>query len=369
MKWNWQQKDWPHFTYKKSSLQELELLFLKRSGVLIGMQRHLQEKDKNALRVEVICDEALKTSAIEGDYLNRDSLQSSIRRHFGLATDNQKIPSAELGIAEMMVDLYETHDQAITHESLFSWHRKLSQGRTDLENFGAYRTDTSPMQVVSGYVHKPKIHFEAPPSKRMKPEMKLFMEWFNASAPGAGQALPALTRAGLAHLYFVSIHPFEDGNGRIARALAEKALSQSLGQPTLIALAQTIEAHRKLYYAELEKNNKSMEVTPWLLYFGQTILDSITTTQKSIEFLIEKTRFYEKFNGQLNERQLRIVARLFKEGVAGFKGGLSADKYIHITKTSKATATRDLHDLVEKGALTKTGELKHTRYYLKIDLA
>jgi len=365
MKWNWQQKDWPHFTYNKNSLEELELLFLKRSGILIGIQRHLQEEDKNTLKVELICDEALKTSAIEGDYLDRASLQSSIRRHFGLGTDNRRIPPAEQGIAEMMVDLYETHDQALTHQSLFSWHRKLNKGRKDLENIGAYRTDPFPMQVVSGYAHNPKIHFEAPPSKRVRLEMNQFTQWFNASAQET--ALPALTRAGLAHLYFVSIHPFEDGNGRIARALAEKALSQSLGQPTLIALAQMIETHRKLYYNALEQNNRSMEVTPWLLYFGRTILDAMTTTQKRIEFLIEKTKFYERLSGQMNERQAQVVARLFKEGVAGFKGGLSADKYIHITKTSKATATRDLHDLVGKGALTKTGELKHTRYYLNIN--
>src|SRR3989338_7927860 len=222
MKWNWQQNGWPHFAYKKSPLEELELLFLKRSGILIGIQRHLRGEDKNTLKVELISDEALKTSAIEGDYLDRESLQSSIRRHFGLATDNRKIPVAEQGIAEMMVDLYETHGQTLTHEGLFSLHRKLSKGRKDLQNIGAYRTGASPMQVVSGYVHKPKIHFEAPPSNRMRSEMRQFIEWFNASAPGRGRLLPALTRAGLAHLYFVSIHPFEDGNGRIARALAEK---------------------------------------------------------------------------------------------------------------------------------------------------
>lgn len=369
MKWNWQQKNWPHFTYQKSSLEGLEHLFLQRSGILMGTQRHLQEEDKNTLKIELICDEALKTSAIEGDYLNRDSLQSSLRRHFGLATDHRKIPPAEQGIAEMMVDLYETYDQVLTHESLFSWHQKLSKGRKDLENIGAYRTHASPMQVVSGSVYKPKIHFEAPPSKTVKTEMKQFLEWFNASVQGAAQALPALTRAGLAHLYFVSIHPFEDGNGRIGRALSEKTLSQSLGQPTLIALAQTIEVHRKSYYTALEQNNKSMEVTPWLLYFGQTILDAMTTTQKRIEFLIEKTKLYEQLNGLLNERQAKVIARLFKEGISGFKGGLSADKYIRITKTSKATATRDLHDLVSKGALTKTGELKYTRYYVKINFS
>jgi len=178
--------------------------------------------------------------------------------------------------------------------------------------------------------------------------------------------LPALTRAGIAHLYFVSVHPFEDGNGRIGRAIAEKSLAQNLERPTLIALAHTIEAKRKAYYAALERNNHSLDITDWLVYFAQTVLDAQEYTIHCVEFLIEKSKLYDRLAGDLNERQQKVLARMFKEGLSGFKGGLSAENYIRITKTSASTATRDLQDLVAKGALRRTGELKQTRYHLNL---
>jgi Fic family protein len=200
----------------------------------------------------------------------------------------------------------------------------------------------------------------------MNGEMEAFVAWFNETAPGGKRVLPALIRAGIAHLYFVCIHPFEDGNGRIARVLAEKSLAQNLGQPTLIALAYTIERARKAYYKALEHNNKDIEITDWLIYFGETIIEAQRNTIKRVDFYVAKTRLYEKLRDQLNERQEKVIARMFREGLNGFKGGLSAENYITITKTSRATATRDLQDLVAKGALIKTGELRHTRYYLAI---
>lgn len=176
---------------------------------------------------------------------------------------------------------------------------------------------------------------------------------------------PALTRAGIAHLWFVSIHPFEDGNGRVGRAIAEKALSECLGQPVLIALSQTIQNNKKSYYSMLEESNKDNQITEWLKYFSATILEAQDETQTLIDFVIEKASFFDKFRGQLNERQEKVVLRMFREGPKGFKGGLSAENYITISDTSRATATRDLQDLVKKGALRKTGELKSTRYYLR----
>src|SRR5258705_7667293 len=157
-----------------------------------------------------------------------------------------------------------------------------------------------------------------------------------------------MTRAGIAHLYFVCIHPFEDGNGRIGRALAEKSLAQNLGQPSLIALAYTIERKRKDYYAELERNNKDTEISSWLKYFANTVLEAQSNTLKRVDFYVAKAKFYERLRGKLNERQEKAVARMFREGIDGFKGGLSAEKYIGITRASRATATRDLQDLVEK---------------------
>jgi len=366
MAWNWQKNDWPQFTYKKSAIADLEARFSHRSGIFLGALKHVSTEEKNTLVVDLMSTEALKTSEIEGEILNRDSLQSSIRRNFGLEAKNRKIPPAEQGIAEIMVDLYMTFNKPLSHGQLFAWQKMLMKGRRDLNALGAYRTHEAPMQVVSGAIHKPKVHFEAPPSKVMHREMTQFIKWFNDTAPDGKNPLPALTRAGIAHLYFVCVHPFEDGNGRIGRALAEKVLSQCLGQPTLIALSHTIQERKKTYYESLEKNNKDSEITAWLVYFANTILEAQGYTQKLIDFLIEKSKLYEKLRGKMNERQEKVIARMLREGPEGFKGGLSAEKYLSIAKTSRATATRDLQDLVEKSALLKTGERKYTRYWLNI---
>lgn len=364
--WNWQQKDWPHFRYESGQLDALEAEFLHQSGVFSGAIRHVQQEDKSQLIVELISDEALNTSEIEGEMLNRDSLQSSIRRNFGLATDNRRIPPAEQGISQMMVELYRKFDAPVTDSLLFECHEMLTNGRRDLKDTGRYRTDSQPMQVVSGAIHAPKVHFEAPPSVTVPNEMAAFLQWFADTAKTGKSPLPVLTRAGIAHLYFVSIHPFEDGNGRIGRALVEKAISEGLGQPTLIALSHIINRGRKTYYEMLERSSKHNEITEWLVYFARTILEAQSHAQGLLDFLIAKTKFYDRFKGKFNERQVKAIERIMREGPAGFKGGLSAEKYIRITGTSRATATRDLHDLVEKKALERTGELKNTRYHLNI---
>ena len=366
MTWNWQQKQWPHFTYESEGLALYENRFLQEAGMIVGAVKYLAEEDKTRLTIDLISNEAVTTSEIEGEILNRDSVQSSIRRNFGLDTDNRKISPAEHGIAAMMTDLYRHYETPLSDKQLFAWHEMLAQGRKDLKCIGAYRAGADPMQVVSGPIGKPKVHFEAPPAKTMTVEMHRFITWFNHTSPNGLQPLPALARAGIAHLHFVSVHPFEDGNGRIGRALAEKALSQCLNQPTLIALSHTICRNRTAYYKALEANNKHLEITEWLVYFTQTVLEAQRYTQRFIDFLIKKTKLYDRLRGQLNPRQGKVLARMFREGLEGFKGGLSADNYLKITKTSRATATRDLQDLVEKGVFCKTGELKHTRYWLSM---
>lgn len=368
MTWNWQRADWPHFRYKLEALAVLESRFLRQSGELCGAVKHLAQEDKQVLTVDLISDEALKTAEIEGEYLDRDSLQSSIRRQFGLQTDHRRVPIAEQGLAEMMVNLYETYGDPLSHKTLFAWHAALVKGRRDLAKVGGYRKHNDPMQVVSGPIHDPIIHFEAPPSNRVKLEMDGFIHWFNASAPDGKKPVAALARAGIAHLHFVSVHPYEDGNGRIGRAIAEKALAQCLGQPTLIALAATIERNKQAYYSALARANRDNEITNWLVYFAETVLEAEARTVSRIEFLIAKAKFYDRLRGAFNERQEKVIARLFREGPDGFAGGLSAEKYIRITKTSRATATRDLAELAAKQALKKTGQLKGARYHLNLGL-
>ena len=366
MLWNWQQPDWPEFRWNDAALAPLEARFERNAGEQIGSIKHVGDEDRITILIDMMTGEALKTSLIEGELLDRESVQSSLRRQFGLQTDRRRIPPAESGIAEMMVDLYRSFAEPLTHDTLHRWHSLIANGRTDLAQVGAYRTHETPMQVVSGYLHKPKVHFEAPPSDAVPRNMDGFMGWFADTAPDGTRPLPALTRAGLAHLYFVSIHPYEDGNGRIARALAEKALAQSVGQPSLIALSHVILRQRHAYYDALEANNKDMEIGGWLGYFAATVLEAQTYTQRLIDFLIAKTKLYDRTRDALNERQTRALARMFREGLEGFKGGLSAANYISITGASRATATRDLADLVDKGVLVSSGTLKSTRYALAL---
>jgi len=368
MTWNWQQPDWPHFAWNQARLAAAEKEFLVGGGMFIGAIKHLGDEDRNQLTVEAISAEALTTSEIEGEILDRASVQSSIQRQLGLAADKRKVGPAEQGISEMMIDLYRSFSNPLTDDTLFSWHRMLMSGRRDLTDIGRYRTSDEPMQVVSGRAGAPDVHFEAPPSAHVPPEMTRFIEWFNRTAPSGPEPLPALTRAGVCHLYFECIHPFEDGNGRIGRALAEKTLAQSLGQPSLIALAATILARRARYYDALEAANKTNEITAWLAWFAGATIEAQRRTLALIEFLIDKTKLFDRLGDQINERQTKALLRMFQEGPEGFEGGMSAGKYSSITNASPATTTRDLADLTEKGALIREGERRHARYKLSIPL-
>ncbi len=368
MKWNWQQPDWPEFTWDADHLAKAEREFLVGGGVILGAVEHLDDAAETALIVDTYTDEALTTSEIEGELLDRDSVQSSIRRQLGLAVDPLRAKPGEEGIAELMLALYKQAETPLSHETLFEWHRMVTKGRRDLRDVGCYRTHPEPMQVVSGKRHDPKVHFEAPPSKQVPQEMDAFLDWFNETASEGSSQLSAVTRSGLAHLYFVCIHPFEDGNGRIGRAISEKALAQGLGRPTLTSLAATILSHRSEYYEQLERANKKNEITEWLAWFAGITLEAQRRTQARIDFILDKTRLLDRLKDQLNERQEKALLRMLDEGPDGFKGGLSASNYRSITGAPTATATRDLADLVDKGALTRTGEKKHTRYHLAIPL-
>lgn len=366
MTWNWTQEGWPHFRYDASAVEALERRFLLSSGEILGAIRHVTPQERVLIRIELLSEEAVKTSEIEGEMLDRLSVQSSLRRQFGLDAEARAVRPEERGIAELMIDVYDGFQAPLDEETLFRWHRSLMRGNRHLERIGAYRTHADAMQIVSGRLDRPTVHFEAPPSSRVPAEMALFIGWFNRTAPGGESPLPALTRAALGHLHFESIHPFEDGNGRLGRALAEKSLAQNLGQPSLIALASTIQQGRKTYYRELERHQRVMDVTGWITYFAETVLAAEENTLARVAFHIGKAKFYDRFRERLNERQAKVIARMFEAGPSGFQGGLSAENYIAITRTSRATATRDLQDLVQMDALTRTGERRHTRYRLDL---
>jgi Fic family protein len=366
MGWNWEKPEWPNFTWDPARLAARERVFLLHAGVTIGTTQHLGDPERELLLVETMSSEALTTSRIEGELLNRDSVQSSIQKQLGLKTNGKRIPPAERGVAEMMVDLYRSFAAPVSPVMLFGWHRMLVQERSDLSDIGRYRTSAEPMQIVSGTMGRPRVHYEAPPSKRVPAEMKRLIEWFNRTGPEKPNALPALTRAGLAHLRFELIHPFEDGNGRLGRALAEKALAQGAKRPLLTGLASAILAHHKRYYEALERSDRTLDATDWLDWFADMALEAQEKSLRQVEFLLAKTRLLDRLRNQINERQSKALLRMLDAGPKGFEGGMSAGKYGTITGASPATTTRDLAELVEMGALERRGERKYARYFVRL---
>jgi Fic family protein len=302
--------------------------------------------------------ESVKTSEIEGEFVSRWDVASSIRRHFGLHADGVTDARAK-GLADIMVSVHRTFADPLTDGMLFQWHRALFE-----ENVQGYRTHLEPMQVVSGRIDRPTIHFEAPPSHQIPEEMARFIQWFNMTAPGQSNTIVSgPVRSALAHLYFESIHPFEDGNGRIGRAIAEKALAQGLKRPVLMSLSQAIEFSKSQYYDALESAQSRLDVTEWLHYFVSTVLTAQATAEIQIEFILHTALLFDRYTSQLLDRQAKVIRRMLAEGPGGFLGGMSAQKYAAIAKVSKATATRDLHYLVEIGVFFRVGgDGPSTRY-------
>ncbi len=368
MTWNWELDNWPAFSRKKGALATEEAKFLEQAGILIGTARHLPDEENLDLSVSILSLEALDTSSIEGETLDRESVQSSIQRALGIKAPGRPAPPAERGIAEMMVDLLKTIEEPLSHEMLHRWHEQLMLARTHINRIGGYRTHEEPMQIISGPSYAPKVHFEAPPSSTVFGEMDHFIKWFNDSGPGGNTPLPPIERAGVVHLWFECIHPFEDGNGRIGRAISEKALAQGRARAVFTSLAAALLDHRKAYYAELELASRTLDANRWLSWFAKRVLEAQAKSQNLVEFLITKTRLLDRLDGRLNPRQEKAILRMFREGPSGFKGGLSAKNYMTITDATVPTTTRDLKDLVEKGALVRQGARKGTRYFLNLGL-
>ena len=367
--YNWQQPDWPLFTFSLKNVEDNLLLFSEKVGRVSGIVEALPEKSRTEALVEIILVEAIKTSAIEGEYPNRKDILSSIRKNLGIHTGDEHIKdkSAE-GLGNLMISVRKTYQEPLTESSLFLWHKMLL-GENKTISVGKWRSHEDPMQVISGPIGKEKVHYEAPPSLEVPQHMKAFLKWFNDTSPGGNHEIKkAPVRAAIAHLYFETIHPFEDGNGRIGRAIAEKALSQTIGRPVMLSLSRTIESNKKAYYTYLEKAQRSNEITGWIEYFVQTTLDAQIEAEKQIDFTLRKAKFFDQYKNQLNERQYTVINRMLKEGPDGFEGGMNAKKYIGITKTSKATATRDLQQLLEIGAIVLNGKAGGRSTSYKVNL-
>jgi len=362
MAWLWQQKDWPTFSFDPSRYEVQEDVFYANSGRVSGSIEHLELQQGEVFKIDVLCQEAVATSVIEGELLDRDSVQSSIRRHMGLQTDHRRVSAAESGVAEMHVDLYSRYAEPLTHDMMHEWHAMLTNGRRDLTDIGRYRTHAEPMQIVSGSYSKPKVYYEAPPSAMVQSEMDCYVEWFNTVV--ADKTTSVLGTAAIAHLYFEMIHPYEDGNGRIGRALVEKVLSTRLGGPSLNSFSRVIELNKKRYYTALQQCNTSSDVEKYVHFFIDMVLASQDYTYAMVRLLIHKSKVLRKYNDVLNDRQVKLLLRLYDVAQEGFEGGVNAKKYTAITRASASSATRDLQQLAELGVLYKTGQLKGTRYHL-----
>lgn len=362
MLWNWQLPDWPKFKYNLDRIAQKERQFLLEVGGACAFLKNLAEQEYSQFVVEILSLEGLESSRIAGEILDRESLQSSIKQHFSLKTSYKQETHKESRMATLLCDVYKSFGKPLTQEMLWQWHFELFRHPSHIDDCGRYRTHIEPMQIVSHRYGPLKVFFEAPPSEKVPKEMLAFVDWFNST----NASVSILGKAAITHIYFESIHPFEDGNGRIGRILVEKILSQGVGQPILIAVSKVLEKRKKEYYAALERCNRTLEIDHWIAFFAEVVLQSQAESMALLYFLIEKSKMLIGLSRQLNSRQEKVLLRMFAEGPSGFSGGLSADNYIRITKTSRATATRDLVDLVHKGALVKTGELRQTRYWLNL---
>jgi len=366
MKYIWQQDNWPAFIWQSPKAEMNAYAYAMEAGNLVGQISHLSEAEKTDALIDLMVSEAVKTSKIEGELYDRDDVRSSIRNQLGIAPspENVKDPRAN-GVSALMISVSRNYAEDLTAERLFEWHDMLISDKYVRKHMeiGQWRTDVEPMQIVSGVYGREKVHYEAPPSKDVPAEMERFIKWFNDSRGEKGPV-----RAAIAHLYFEVIHPFADGNGRIGRAISEVALSQDLGHPAILSLSSTIEAHRKEYYEALSKASQGgMDITAWVEWFTGLVLEAQLQAKEQIDFVLAKARFWDNFGHILNERQTKVAARMLKEGLSGFEGGMSAQKYMKLADCSKATATRDLSDLVERGAFKKQeGGGRSTRYDVKL---
>ncbi len=370
MRWIWQQPDWPDFRYDKHALEDREFEFRLNSERLAGHFDALPMASQEDATIDLMLSEVIKTSAIEGEDLDRESVRSSLLSLITSDTLPDNSDQKAAGAASLLVDVRRNWQTPLTHELLGKWQSMaVPEQRYSSILRGAYRNDPSPMQIVSGPYGREKVHYEAPPATQVSDEMVRLIDWYNQTSPLSGdKTLSGITRAGIAHLWFEVIHPFDDGNGRVGRAIADHALSQSLGYPSTACLATAIEADKKTYYLQLEKASRgSLDVHVWLDYFADTILKAQEIAREEVDFVLAKTRFYETYGYQLNERQAKMVSRVFAEGRKGFEGGITTRKYEAITKCPNRTASRDLSDLVAQGIIIPLpGGGRTTRYELTL---
>ncbi len=352
MHYLWQSSHWPSFTWKPEHLCAPLAAVRKQQGLLLGTIQSLGFREQLESFAQHLTDDVTNTAAIEGERLDPESIRSSVAHHLGLPTAGLKAPSHSIdNQVEILLDATRTAGEVLTKEHLFAWHRALfPTGYSGLYavHAGGWREEA--MQVVSGAIGHETVHFEAPPPAEVPQEMNRFFAWWN----GDSREMDGLLRAAVAHLYFVTIHPFDDGNGRITRALTDRALAEDDHfQQRYYSLSATIMARRSEYYDRLQEAQRgSGDITPWLLWFISIVSDAVAASQQSLQETRFKARFWQRHaEAPVNPRQKKVINRLFDAGKGGFTGGLSTRKYQSLTSTSRATAWRELSELVTLGLL------------------
>jgi Fic family protein len=343
---------WPDFKWDSEALTGPLAAVRHKQGRHLGKMEALGLDFRTEAGLVTLTDEVVKTSAIEGQNLNPDEVRSSIVRNLGLDVAGLPKPGREVdGIVEMMLDATRNYNLPLTAERLFGWHAALfPTGRSGMGRItvGAWRTEEAdPMRVVSGPVGKERVHFEAPPAERLESEIESFLQWFNTR-----MALDPVLKAGIAHFWFVTLHPFEDGNGRIARAIAEMSLSHADGKKErFYSMSSGIEAERKAYYLHLESAQRgSLDITAWLAWFLACLDRTIEGADLALSSVLSKARLWQRINPTpVNERQRKVINRLLDD----FKGHLTTSKYARIAKCSNDTALRDIRTLLERGIIVK----------------
>lgn len=365
--WIWQQPQWPAFHWQADALGDLLRQCVHEQGRLAAKTGSVDDEQSRQSMLDALLQNIITSSAIEGETLNAGSVRSSLARRLAVDEADASPPSARSeGLAELMLNAIQHPEQPLSLERLLHWHSLLfpnqdaSLAQRALR-VGALRGD-EPMQVVSGRLDRPIVHFQAPPREGLEAQLARFIDWFN----GESHTLHPLLRAGVAHFWFVTLHPFDDGNGRLTRALTDLALAQ--GEPQAIrfyAMSASILDNRAGYYRILEQSQKStLDITHWLVWFLQTLLAAMSQALGTIDRLLNKARFWQTHRlTPLSAEQLKVLNQLLDGGAKGFENGISAAQYQAVAKVSKATATRHLADLLEKGLLERLpGGGRSTRY-------
>lgn len=367
--WIWQSAQWPSFSFDAAALASALAAARRAQGEVIGLARALGMQEARNAEAAIWTSESLATAAIEGEKLDLDSVRSSIARRLGLTDTPPSGRRAVEGLLDMMQDAASCWRQPLTLRRLCAWQAALfPTGYSGLHRIatGRLRRSAEPMQIVSGRVDKPRVHYVAPPAARLPSEMRKFLGWFN----GESRALDGLARAAIAHLWFEIIHPFEDGNGRVGRAIVDLALAQDLEfHLRIVGLSTELSATRADYYARLrEASLEGADVTRWLTWFCTSIRNACERSAAVMESSLVKARFWNVHSGKpLSASQRKVVNRMLEAGPRGFEGDLTTRKYCSMTGRSRATAYRDLDALERQGILVSYGLGKATRYHIALD--